>query len=323
MRLEQHAPDRVMLFKEATAPSFPDEALPYKKMGLGGGVAFVLPFGLALLYELSHRRVSNRRQLEVNCRLPVVAEVTAMPRRISASRTAASDPANIELHLFEESVYGLGTHLMLAPEGHALRVLSVTSAISREGKTSVAVQLALSIARATGEPTLLIDGDLRSPDIHRIFEVDRSPGLAEVLQGTCDIDQAIDTNFSPSLHLLPAGQLATLPHRLLGTGDFARLIEELKGRYRYIVLDTPPILPASESLMISRQADATVVCARRDFSRLDQVQEAYTRLRASGARLAGTVLNGISPGSYAYRYGSHYYDRSFPSDMALASRADE
>jgi len=321
MRLEQHAPDRVKLFKEATAPTVPDQALPYKKMAAGSGAAFLIPFGLALVYELCHRRVCNRKQLESTLRSPVVAEVTSMPRRITARGAAADSPLNVELHLFEESVYGLGTRLRLSQDGDGLRIVAVTSAVSREGKTSVAVQLALSIARATGEPTLLIDGDLRAPDVHRIFEIERSPGLAEVLQGTCPLDEAIDSSFSPVLHVLAAGQLATVPHRLLGTAQFPALLTELQTRYRYIVLDTPPILAASEALMIARRADATVVCARRDFSRIDQVHEAHSRLISAGVRVAGTVLNGIPPGSYAYRYGSHYYDRSFVDDHETAGHA--
>ena len=321
MRLEQHAPDRVMLFKEATAPTVPDEALPYKMMGAGGGVAFLLPFGLAIVYELCHRRVSSRKQLEMSLRSPVVAEVTAMPRRISA-RPRADLPLNVELHLFEESVYGLGTRLRLAHDSEGLRILAVTSAISREGKTSVAVQLALSISRSTGEPTLIIDGDLRAPDIHRIFDIERGPGLAEVLQGTCPLDEAIDSAFSPTLHVLAAGQLATVPHRLLGTGDFPKLLKELQKRYRYIILDTPPILAASEALMLTRRADLAVVCARRDFSRIDQVHEAHARLVDAGVRVAGTVLNGIPARSYAYRYGSHYYDREFLPGRDLPSASD-
>src|SRR5207247_9591142 len=116
-------------------------------------------------------RVCNRRQLETRLRFPVVAEVTSMPRRI-AGALSTCDSANVELHLFEESVYGLGTRLRLGEETEGLSILAVTSAISREGKTSVAVQLALSIARATGERTLRIDGDFRSPDIHRLSEID-------------------------------------------------------------------------------------------------------------------------------------------------------
>lgn len=317
MRLEQHAPDRVMLFEDriASAPTFPDEALPYKKMGMAGSAAFFLPFALAIGAELLFRRVSTRRQLESTSRMQVVAEVTSMPR-ILASRAASREFVSRELQLFEESIDGLRTHLLLCPAAASLRTIAVTSAISREGKTSVAIQLALSLARSSEGPTLLIDGDLRCPDIHRIFEVERSPGLAELLQDTCSQRAAIDTEYGPSLHLLSAGKLDALPHKLLSSAALPRLLEELKNHYRFIVIDTPPILPASEALMIARQADVTLVCARRDFSRLDQVAEAYARLQKSGARVAGAVLNGISPRTYAYRYGSYYYER--PTDHGLA-----
>ena len=322
MRLEQHAPDRVMLFKEATAPLFPDEALPFKQMGLVGALAFVAPFGLALAYEMYHRRVSSRRQLESTSRMPVVAEVTTMPRVMASASLTQREQGNRELQLFEESIYGLRTHLLLSQPKGGMRTLAIASAISREGKTSVAVQLALSIARSTGEPTLLIDGDLRCPDIHRIFEIERSPGLCELLSGGASAESAIETGFSPTLHLLPAGKLDTVPHRLLGGSAFPRLLEQLQQKYHYIVIDTPPILPASEALLIARAADATVVCARRDYSRLDQVTEAYSRLKSAGVQVSGTVLNGITPSSYTYRYGSYYYDRNDSADLALVPGED-
>ena len=308
MRLEQHAPERVMLFKEATPPTVPDQALPYKHMGLAGALAFAFPFGLAIGFELLHRRVSNRRQLESICKMPVVAEVTTLPR-IAPDRGRLPHPqGNRELQLFEESIYSLRTHLLLAQMPRALRTLAVTSAVSREGKTSVAVQLAVSIARSTGKATLLIDGDLRCPDIHRIFEIERAPGLAELLSGALAPEDAIDDSFSATLHVLTAGRLNTVPHRLLEEPAFSRLLSQLKQRYHFIVIDTPPILPASEALILSRAADATVVCARRDFSRIDQVTEAYSRLRSAGVSVAGTVLNGIAPSTYAYRYGSYNCD---------------
>jgi len=314
MRLEQHAPERVMLFKEAETPAFPDQALPYKRMGMAGAAAFFLPFALAIGVELLLRRVSNRHQLETTSRIPVVAEVTSMPR-MPASRASRGGFVSRELQLFEESIDGLRTHLLLSSAAESLQVIAVTSAISREGKTSVAIQLALSLARSSDAPTLLIDGDLRCPYIHRIFEIERSPGLAELLQDACSQRTAIETEYGPALHLLSAGKLAAVPHKLLSGSAFPKLLADLKTRYRFIVLDTPPILPASEALMIARQADATVVCARRDYSRLDQVVEACSRLRTSGARVAGTVLNGISPRAYAYRYGSYYYERPFENDL--------
>jgi polysaccharide biosynthesis transport protein len=165
--------------------------------------------------------------------------------------------------------------------------------------------LAVCIARATREPTLLIDGDLRSPDIHNIFEIESGPGLAEVLQNDCVLEEAIDTSFSDRLHILTAGRLRTNPHRLLGGSDFALILERLKATYRHIIIDTPPILPASESLVFARAADTAILCMRRDYSRMDQSQAAFNRMNDAGIHVSGAVLNGIPTRQYAYHYGTY------------------
>jgi septum formation inhibitor-activating ATPase MinD len=103
-----------------------------------------------------------------------------------------------------------------------------------------------------------------------------------VLAGKCPVEEAIETDFSPSLHLLTAGQLANSPHRLAGNGEFAGLLENLRGMYRYIVVDTPPILPASEALVMARAADAAVLCAPR--LQPCRSVEAYERLQAAASR---------------------------------------
>jgi succinoglycan biosynthesis transport protein ExoP len=215
-----------------------------------------------------------------------------------------------ELELFEESIDGLRTYLTLVKSLQGMRVLAVASSVSGEGKTTLASQLAISLAKAAGELTLLIDGDIRLPDIHTMFDVGRGPGLVDVLRGDVAVDEAIETGYSQTLHLLPAGKLKSSPHRLMSNGEFARLVNELKGMYRYIVIDTPPILPASEALVMAQAADATVLCVRRDYSRVPQVKEAYFRLQAAGVKTVGAVLNGIPSREYSYRYGSYYYARS-------------
>ena len=212
--------------------------------------------------------------------------------------------------MYEESVDSLRTGLILSDQGKDVNVLAVTSAVSREGKTSLSSQLAVSIASASGKPTLLIDGDMRSPDIHNVFEIDNDKGLAQVLAGDCELDEAIITNWSSHLHLLPAGPLKTSPHKLLGQGAFDKALSELRETYSYIVIDTPPVLSASESLILSKSADATLLCTMREVSRLDQVTAAHERLTASGAGPVGTVLNGVHPSRYAYHYGSYAYQRS-------------
>ena len=307
MQTERQAPERIQIFQYATTPTRPDVAVPLKKMGMAGCVALFAPFGLAVALELLNRRVSNRMHLEAAGQINVVGEVTSLPARIKGRRRTAS--GNYERQLFEESVDGLRTYLTLIEALNGRKVLAVTSAISREGKTSLSSQLAVSLSTATNRPTLLIDGDMRSPDIHRIFEVDRGPGLSEVLRGDCSVEEAIETGFSDTLHLLTAGNLDMSPHRIMGDGHFTELLQRLRETYDFVILDTPPILPASEALLMARASDAAILCVRRDYSRIDQVVHAFTRLRSAGVQTVGAVLNGVPARHYAYRYGSYYYTR--------------
>jgi len=149
---------------------------------------------------------------------------------------------------------------------------------------------------------------MRSPDIHRVFNVERGPGLCEVLKGECSSEEAIHTGFSEMLHVLTAGELDSSPHRLVGNNTFASLVEKLREKYENIIIDTPPILAASEALLIANVADAAIICVRRDFSRVDQVTDAFSRLQSAGVNTAGAVLNGVPLHAYAYRYGSYYYE---------------
>jgi Mrp family chromosome partitioning ATPase len=196
--------------------------------GNGGGAAFLVPFGLAMLLEMLCRRVSDRSQVEAVTELALVGEVTTLPRRVSG-RAHPFASAGRDLQLYEESIDGLRTLLSLFEITRGQKVLSVTSAVSGEGKTSLAAQLAVSIACASNRPTLLIDGDMRSPDVHRVFNVENGPGLYEVLKGQCPVEDALEKGFSENLHLLTAGELDTNPHRIMGGGKFHELISQVRG----------------------------------------------------------------------------------------------
>jgi capsular exopolysaccharide synthesis family protein len=305
LQVERRAPVGIDLLQGARVPVRADEEIPLKKMLMAALAAMVVPFGLAVGTEMLFGRVSSRRQLESIGQLSVVGEIANLPRR--APKRLGDNSRSKDVQLFEESINGLRTYLTLVEATRGRKVLAVTSSISREGKTSLAAQLAVSVAGSTGKPTLLIDGDMRSPDIHRIFEVDCGPGLSEVLAGTCRLEDAIETDFSERLHLITAGHLTVSPHQLVASGGFSELIEKLRGMYEHIIIDTPPILPASEALVMARAADAAILCVRRDYSRFDQVTETHNRLVASGVRVAGAVLSGVPTQHYAYRYGSYYY----------------
>ena len=255
------------------------------------------------------RRVTSAEQLQQEAALPVVGEIARLPVRSAAAIGGHHRENDYQLTLFEESIDSLRTELFLAHEPEDIRVLAVSSAVSGEGKSSVAAQLAVSLARSSGQTTLLIDGDMRSPDLHRIFQIDLQPGLAGVLEGSSRLREAINKNWSEHVHILPAGQLTRSPHKLLGSDRFRRLLEQVRLHYRYVIIDTPPILAASESMVMARDADGTLICAMRDVSREGHIQMTYRRLMSVGAKPIGTVLSGVPTRQYARRYGSYAYSR--------------
>ena len=307
LQTERHAPQRISLYQAATMPTRPVEVAPWNKLFAAACVCFVIPFGLAVAWEQGIQRINDVSQLKKS-HLQVLGEIAVLPTAAGGGQRS-DDRAKRELSLFEESVDSLRTGVHLTESLENARVLAVTSAVSREGKTSLSSQFAVSIARASGEKTLLIDADMRSPDISEVFQVSNERGLAEVLSGECTPQDAIVSNFNEFLHLLPAGVLSSSPHRLVGNGAFERLIQELRHEYRYIIIDTPPVLSASEALVFAKAADASLVCARRNFSRNSQVRQAFDRLQYAGANAVGVVLNGVPARRYYYKYGRYAYPR--------------
>ncbi|HJT33788.1 MAG TPA: hypothetical protein VJ783_17205 [Pirellulales bacterium] len=301
---EQRAPPQVTLLERAIAPAEPS-AVPYSKLALACLGGFCLPFGLAVVAERRLRRIAEPRQICRETNLQVMGEITTLPTRsLLPSRRAAHRFAR-HCSTFQESIENLGTNLSLLAKLQQLQVVVVASAASREGKTSVASQLAISLANSSQEPTLLIDADLRAPDLHRRFETSLAPGLVDVLSGAVSPDEAIVHDLGSHLHLLTAGRLDQSPHGLLGKGAFRALLDSLRPHYRTIVIDGPPVLAASEALFVAREADGTLLCAMRDVSRAHQVKLACERLRAAGARPLGAVLSGVPMQRYTRTYGSY------------------
>ena len=303
---ETVAPPRVQrLDRQASLPAGPVELAPFKLLGLACCVGFLLPFGLAVVWEGISQRVFDKTGLK-DANLDVLGEVAALPQ--SPKKLQATDR---DFMVFQESVDSIRTALHVCNHLKDKSTLVLTSAISGEGKTTLSSQLAISLARTSGQRTVLIEADMRVPRLRDAFGLKADVGLSEVLVGdctTCDALKKCGSHF----YILPAGQLETKnPHKLLGSQAFAELISKLKTRFRYIVIDTPPILAASESLVVATHADATMLCARANYSRLYQIREAYDRLVQAEANPVGIVLNGVSRRSYGHAYGyDSQYERS-------------
>ncbi len=307
IQTERAAPARVKLLNMADVPRAPVQPYPLPGLALAILGGLCLPFGLAFAWESCVRRISGSHDLPETQGLTIVGEIAHMPRRLPSPNRQGSRQSEVELRVYQESIDNLQTTLTLSEEIGALRIIAVTSAVSGEGKTSVASQLAMSLSRSIKERVLVIDGDMRSPSIHRVFQIERDPGLAGVLAGKCKLADAIVSTWSERVHFLPAGKLTGNPLALLADGAWPDLLARIPADYRYVIVDTPPVLAASEALVLAKAADATLICTMRDHSRTEQVLMVQNRLKAVGGRPVGVVLNGVPTKSYLYRYGNYDY----------------
>jgi capsular exopolysaccharide synthesis family protein len=269
-------------------------------------MSFIVPFLIGLLAEMRSRKVDDANQLETRSKIAVLGEISTIPVATTGNLTKKRSSHSRELRLFEESVDSLSTTLTLREDLKQCKVFTITSALSGEGKTSVSCQLVVSLARSTSSKVLLIDGDLRAPDVHHVFGREMSAGLVGYLNGTSEWRDLVDRDWNESIHILTSGHLKGSPHRLMSNGRFEKLIQEAREEYDYIVIDTPPVLPASEALLFAKCADAVLMCALRDKSRIEQLMQAYHRLESSGANVAGSVLSGVPVKEYASYYGDYY-----------------
>jgi capsular exopolysaccharide synthesis family protein len=209
----------------------------------------------------------------------------------------------LQAHLFEESVNSLRTTLAVDENLKGCRVFVVASAVSGEGKTNLSSQLAMSWSHAVDGRIIIVDADLRAPNIHDLFEIKSGPGLAEVLRGECTLDDAVVMDWGDRLFVLPAGAAGTSsPSHLFSGPRFREVITQLRSTYDRIIIDVPPVLCASETLLIAKEADGVLMCALHDYSRSGQVKQAYDRLTGAGVKVVGAVLNGAPARKYAYSY---------------------
>jgi capsular exopolysaccharide synthesis family protein len=306
LETEQGAPPRVWEMEDAIVPTKPVKSVPYLNMLVVFAIGLGAPFGLAVLKEQLTARILDADALEQRAKLAVVGEIAQIPhQRRDQAHLGERDLRAVGL--FDESVDAMRSNLLLSADGHSLRFIAVASAVKEEGKTTVAVQLAASIARSCGVRTLIIDGDMRDPSIHGVFEVPREPGLTDVLSGQVSLRDAIAVTRIEGVDVLAAGVLKGNPHALLAKGRWESLLAKVPREYQYVIIDTPPVLAASEALALVRNVDTVLMCALRDVTRLPQLQKAADRIKSTGARMGGMILNGIPTSHYATRYGTYSY----------------
>lgn len=305
LQTELRAPARVELRHKADVPALAREPIPYKLLLLACSAAFFAPLGLAVVREITVRRISDTEQLAQESRLRVLGEVAALPvRYMAVSPNQLSGRLRRDTYIFAESINTLRTNLALAA-GKDEQIFAVTSASPSEGKTSVAVSLAMSMSNASEKPTLIIDGDMRSPFVASMLKAKSQPGLFDILNSKCKPEDAIQRVGDSHLYVIPAGRATKSTHSVVAVDDVKQLLDQLRSRFAAIVIDTPPILGASESLILAKAADSVLFCSLCNASKASQVRLAVDRLEHAQVNLAGAVLSGMPAKRYEYVYG--YY----------------
>ncbi|HVS37521.1 MAG TPA: CpsD/CapB family tyrosine-protein kinase, partial [Gemmataceae bacterium] len=269
-----------------------------KRIKAAGG-AFLGLFGLVFLgvavVEFRSRRVYKSDDVSQGLGLPLMGTVPPAPAKVRPVAPSGDEEA---LGPMIESMDAIRTMLLHAGRSEALRVLVVASAVSGEGKTSLASNLAASLARG-GRRTLLVDGDLRNPAIHEIFNLAAGPGFAELLRGEVEPAQVVQNTTLENLSVLAAGAADRRALQALAQeGVLRTVLDELKEQYDFLIVDVSPVLPVADALLIGEHADAVLLSVLRNVSRLPAVHAAQQRLESLSIRVLGAVVSGEGMEAY-------------------------
>jgi polysaccharide biosynthesis transport protein len=315
-------PNNVSVVDRALVPRSPIGSQPTKDILIAflGSLGFGV--GLAFLRNWIDDRVRYGDDLERQLKLPLLAAIPLVGQSLSnrlfrfsrRQNRISTDLVEFEKPAPAESYTKLRTYLLLSnPVGLPPKTILVTSGESGEGKSTTALNLAKTLADFS-EDVLLIDADLRLPQIHLFLRLGNKTGLSFLLRKK-DIDEAqiqscIEKIPNSNLSVLTAGQRVANPVNLLGAEQMRLLLSYLSGKYSYIVIDSPPALYFSDSVVLSTLVDTVVLVARENQSSAAVIKRAKKVLQDVGARIAGIVLNGVTAKLVAHKDSYKYYDQS-------------
>lgn len=312
LRTELRAPTQVGMVRRAPVPKRPMEATPLLKMMAAGIGGFLFPLGLVLVWERWRQRIAEPSQLEHDAQLPLLGTVARLSQNPLLPSTRRSRRLGQRLDQYLESIEYVRVNLAVSDCLRQVQSILVASAVSHEGKTRLACGLAQSLASAEGGKTLLIDADFRSPELHLLFDCPGTQGLADVLAGSAQWRECIVRPRGQQVDVMPAGRALQSPHSLLCGPRLQELLADLRPHYRFIIIDGPPVLLVSDALVLAHAVDATLLSAMHNHSREPEMRSALDRLQMAGARVLGTVLNGVPAGRYGYGVYGYGRPRSAP-----------
>ncbi len=324
--------ERAEMPQHATKPNVPLNLL----LGLLAGGACAL--GATFFCEYFDTSVKSSQEVEGLLQLPTLATVPnfSLARRSRGARplpapktSLPADPAAasvarelIVLHEpwspTAEAFRSLRTAVLFSVPATPPKVIQMTSAGAGEGKTVSALNLATALAEA-GSRVLLIDVDMRRPACHQALGVDKARGLSSFLAGQLNLDDVIQALEAPRIFFIPAGPTPPNPAELVGSQRMRDALEVLRTRYDFVILDSPPVLAVTDSVLLSREADGVVMVVKGHDTPRELLRRARGQLVQANARLLGAVVNNVDLGWGDLFFYNRYY--GYYSAPAVEGRA--
>jgi capsular exopolysaccharide synthesis family protein len=293
------------LASPATVPTSPFSPKPIRSTLLAFAIALFIGVGLAFIVEYLDDSIKGKEDLERAGTglevLGLIPAVSSWKQREEARVVSVGAPASPPAEAYRT----LRTAVQFLALDRPLTRIQVTSANAQEGKTTTLANLGVAFARA-GHRVVLVCCDLRRPRIHDFFGLSNAQGLTSVLLGEVPLRRALQPTSTERLFVLASGALPPNPSELLASKRVSDVLDELRGEGYLVLIDSPPVLPVTDAMVLSKRVDATLlVCVAGQTTR-KEVGRAVELLNQVGAPLVGSVLNGVTQEvGYSYRY--EYY----------------
>jgi capsular exopolysaccharide synthesis family protein len=310
---EQRTTLTASVVSDAVAPSSPSGPPRVLWGVLGGLIGLLVGLVVAAARQRADHSIRTPAELEEISGAPVLGA-------IAFDRAAAQTPLITSLgthHARFEAVRILRTNLQFLDIDHDHKVITITSSVPGEGKSTTATNLAIALAQ-TGVRVALIEGDLRRPKVSEYLGLERTVGLTTVLVGRVELDEGMQQAQTPGLDVLTSGALPPNPSEILQTAAMSALIAELRDSYDVVLIDAPPLLPVTDASLLASISDGALLIVRHGETGRESVVSAVSRLDAVGARLLGTVLSmapvkQLARTGYGYGYGPDYFSQATDS----------
>ena len=277
---------------------------------LNGALALVLSILLTAIYILGRENlfemVRTPEDVSTRLRLPLLGAIPVDEDVIVSMRDPKSNVS--------ESLNSIRTSLSLSSVGGIPRSLAVTSTQAGEGKSTACYGLAQGLAKL-GRSVVILDADLRRPNVHRLFGLKNTVGVSSILSGSNPIDECISRDMAPHIDVIAAGPIPPDAAELLGAGRLQSLVTELASRYDHVLVDSAPVLGLADAPLVATSVESVIYVVEAARNSVRNVQNAVNRLQQSGTPLIGVILSRFDPTKAGYSYEYRYaYEYSYGGD---------